>query len=120
VWISKEGDYVDAVAQPGQSGIRVVIEDIFRSFRTFRGLEVPDLVHPAPGLLIDPAVKGGTPVAEGTRVTYDRLAGLRRDGLSVARFVNCIRGSQRSPLRAQPDSRIVLRNLPEWHEGSAG
>jgi uncharacterized protein (DUF433 family)/DNA-binding transcriptional MerR regulator len=84
VWISKEGDYVDTVAQPGQSGIRVVIEDIFRSFRTFRGLEVPDLVHPEPGLLIDPAVKGGTPVAEGTRVTYDRLSGLRRDGLSVA------------------------------------
>jgi uncharacterized protein (DUF433 family) len=47
-------------------------------------LEVPDLVHPAPGLSIDPAVRGGTPVAEGTRVTYDLLAGLRRDGLSVA------------------------------------
>lgn len=83
VWISKDGDYVDAVAQPGQPGIRVVMEDIFRSFTTFRGQHVPDLVHPATGLVIDPAVRGGVPVAEGTRITYDRLAALRQDGLSV-------------------------------------
>lgn len=84
VWMSREGDYVDAVEQPGQPGIKVVMEDIFRSFRTFRGLEVPDLEHPARGLIIDPEVRGGTPVAVGTRVTFDRLAGLREDGLSVA------------------------------------
>jgi uncharacterized protein (DUF433 family) len=84
VWLSRDGDYVDAVEQPGQPGIRVVIEDIFRSFRTSSGRKVPDLVHPAPGLVIDPEVRGGTPVAEGTRITFDRLAGLRADGLSVA------------------------------------
>jgi uncharacterized protein (DUF433 family) len=83
VWISKDGDYVDAVAQPGQSGIRVVMEDVFRSFITSRGQRVPDLVHPAQGLVIDPAVRGGMPVAEGTRITYDRLASLRHDGLTV-------------------------------------
>ncbi len=84
VWISKEGDYIDAVEQPGQPGIKVVMEDIFPSFRTFRGREVPDLVRPAAGLIINPGVRGGCPVAEGTRITFDRLAGLRRDGLSVA------------------------------------
>jgi uncharacterized protein (DUF433 family)/DNA-binding transcriptional MerR regulator len=83
VWLSTEGDYVDTVERPGQAGIRVVMEDLFRSFQTFRGRVVPDLVHPAPGIVIDPEVRGGAPVAEGTRVTYDRLAGLLRDGLSV-------------------------------------
>jgi uncharacterized protein (DUF433 family)/DNA-binding transcriptional MerR regulator len=83
IWISKDGDYVDVVAQPGQPGIHVVMEDIFRSFVTFRGQRVADLVHPALGLLIDPAVRGGVPVAEGTRITYDRLAALRQDGLTV-------------------------------------
>jgi uncharacterized protein (DUF433 family)/DNA-binding transcriptional MerR regulator len=83
VWISKDGEYVDVVEHPGQSGFRVLMEDIFRSFVTHSGREVPDLLHPAPGLVIDPAVRGGAPVAEGTRITYDRLATLRQDGLTV-------------------------------------
>lgn len=84
VWISNEGDYFDVVERPGQSGIKVIMDEIFREFRTERGQDVPDLSRPAAGLTIDPEVRGGIPVAEGTRVTYNTLAGLTRDGLSVA------------------------------------
>jgi uncharacterized protein (DUF433 family)/DNA-binding transcriptional MerR regulator len=83
VWISEDGDYFDIVEHAGQAGISVVMDEIFRGFRTDRGQEVPDLTRPASGLTIDPEVRGGIPVAEGTRVTYNTLAGLTRDGLSV-------------------------------------
>jgi uncharacterized protein (DUF433 family)/DNA-binding transcriptional MerR regulator len=83
VWICDEGDYFDVVERPGQAGIEVIMDEIFREFRTERGQEVPDLTRPAKGLTIDPDVRGGIPVAEGTRVTYNTLSGLTRDGLSV-------------------------------------
>lgn len=84
VWFRAGEEYVDTVEHPGQRGFREVMVSIFRSFETARGQEVPDLERPAAGLVINPTVRGGTPVAEGTRVTFDLLAGLRADGFSVA------------------------------------
>jgi uncharacterized protein (DUF433 family) len=83
VWV-KDDDYIDTLEQPGQAGFPEIMASVFRGFTTLRGREVPDLERPAAGLVIDPAVRGGTPVAEGTRITFDVLAALRQDGLSVA------------------------------------
>ncbi len=81
VWISEDGEYVDVVRHPGQQGITVVMEDVFASFVSARGKTVPDLREPAAGLRVDPGVRGGYPVIEGTRIPYDVVEGLRADGV---------------------------------------
>lgn len=88
VWLTDDGDYIDTVEQPGQPGIRVVMEEVFRSFTTATGRHVPDLNAPAPGLSIDDDVRSGFPVLEGTRIPYDTVAGLAHDGLTVAEIID--------------------------------
>jgi len=82
VWLTEDGDYVDTVEHPGQPGIRVVMEEVFKSFTTVDGRRVPDLHTPAQGLSIDDEVRGGYPVVAGTRIPYDTVASLAEDGLS--------------------------------------
>jgi uncharacterized protein (DUF433 family) len=82
VWISNDGDYFDIVERPGQTGFKVVMDDIFGSFRVGPDRNVPDFGNPAAGITIDSEVRGGYPVAEGTRIPYHVVAGLRRDGLT--------------------------------------
>lgn len=85
VWISDEGDFFDVVERPGQTGIHVVMEDIFREFKSPNSKHtVPNLERPAPGLIVDPGVRGGIPVLEGTRIPYNVVAGLRADGLELS------------------------------------
>ena len=81
VWISSEGDYFDIVTRPGEQGFAVVMESIFRAFETDRGVKVPDLAEPTPGITIDPRVRGGFPVIENSRIPYSVIAGLVNDGL---------------------------------------
>lgn len=83
VWLNDDG-IVDTVGHQGQLSFPELMAGVLGSFTTIRGREVPDLERPARGLIIDPAIRGGTPVAEGTRITFDVLAGLSGDGLSVA------------------------------------
>lgn len=92
VWLTPEGDYIDTVEQPGQPGIRVVMEEVFRSFTTADGRTVPDLSTPAQGLSIDDEVRGGFPVLTGTRIPYDTIAGLAQDGLSDAEIIDLYPG----------------------------
>lgn len=81
-WRVTDDEAVDLTGQPGQHVIAEMI-DIIRSFRNERGERVVDLFAPAPGVQVDPDVRGGFPVAEGTRVPYDVVAGLSDDGLSA-------------------------------------
>lgn len=84
VWISPKGDYVDVIERPGHAALKVVIEDIFRSFTTRDGRYVPDLTEPTEGVTIDPEVRGGFPVIEGTRIPFNVVAGLHADGMTPA------------------------------------
>ena len=88
VWISADGDYFDVVEHPGQAGIRVVMDDIFRPFTTSAGWRVPDLAQPAPGVEVDPEIRGGYPVMEGTRIPFNVIASLAAEGLTVAEIVD--------------------------------
>lgn len=88
VWLTPEGDFIDTVEQPGQAGIRVVMEEVFRSFTTADGRKVPDLTTPAPGLSIDDEVRSGYPVLAGTRIPYDTVAALAQDGLTDADIID--------------------------------
>lgn len=92
VWISPEGDYTDIVERPGHHALKVVLDDIFRSFTTSTGRWVPDLAEPAQGVTIDPEVRGGFPVIEGTRIPFTLVAGLHSDGLTAAEIAELYPG----------------------------
>lgn len=88
VWLTEDGDYIDTVEHPGQPGIRVVMEEVFREFTTASGRQVPDLATPADGVNIDDDIRSGYPVIEGTRIPYDTIAGLAHDGLTDAEIID--------------------------------
>ncbi|MFC5268312.1 DUF433 domain-containing protein [Kribbella qitaiheensis] len=81
VWVTPEGEYVDVLKHPGQGTLKVVMEDLFSAFTTADGRRVPNLGEPATGVTIDPEVRGGYPVIEGTRIPFHVVAGLRADGM---------------------------------------
>ena len=70
----------------GQMQLLAVIGDIIEPFTVRAGVLVPHLLHPRPGLSVDPETQGGTPVIAGTRVPYDAVAGLMRDGVPAERI----------------------------------
>ncbi len=72
---------VNLGSKPGQLQLVAVIGDVIEPFAVRAGVVVPDLLRPRPFLAVDPETQGGTPVIEGTRVPYDAVAGLMRDGV---------------------------------------
>lgn len=44
-------------------------------------VSIPDLLRPREHVTVDPAVRGGIPVIKGTRIPYDEVAALLRDGV---------------------------------------
>jgi uncharacterized protein (DUF433 family)/DNA-binding transcriptional MerR regulator len=72
---------VDLGKNPGQLQLIVVIGDVIEPFAARAGVLVPHLLRPRPWLAVDPETQGGTPVVAGTRVPYDAVAGLMRDGV---------------------------------------
>ncbi len=83
VWRVSEHEAVALTAHPGQHVIAEMI-DILDGFTGAHGRLVVPLLQPAPGVRVDPAVRGGYPVVDGTRVPYDLVAGLLADGMAPA------------------------------------
>jgi uncharacterized protein (DUF433 family) len=84
LWVPEQGDPVDVVVSPGQQAWTFVGEDVLGPFRDRRGEEVVALREPYEQISVDPEVLGGYPVIKGTRVPYDIVAGLVKDGLPSA------------------------------------
>lgn len=82
VWKVSTELAVDLTGQPGHQVIAEMV-DILGAFRGARGREVVPLLRPKPGVAVDPEVRGGYPVIEGTRVPYDVVAALLGDGLGA-------------------------------------
>ncbi|MFD0740703.1 DUF433 domain-containing protein [Phytohabitans flavus] len=81
VLVAPDGDHgVDLADRPGHHVTVLAIGDVLESF-PFRDIEVPSLRRPQPRISVDPSVRRGTPVVAGTRVSYDLVAGLLRDGV---------------------------------------
>ncbi|HKS98055.1 MAG TPA: DUF433 domain-containing protein [Rugosimonospora sp.] len=78
---------VDLVDKPGQSLTVVNLGDVLQSF-PLGDVEVPNLLHPRRRISVDPQVRGGHPVVAGTRVPFELVAGLVRDGVSPARVAD--------------------------------
>ena len=83
VWRISADEAIDLTRSPGQ-GLLVHMVDIFAPFVNMQDQNVVDLRRPKPGISVDPEVRGGFPVVEGTRVPYDLVASLLNDGLDVA------------------------------------
>jgi uncharacterized protein (DUF433 family) len=92
VWRPTETVAIDLTGQPAHQVIAEML-DILGRFRAGDG-EVLPLLRPVPGVAVDPEVRGGYPVVEGTRVPYDVVAGLVDDGLDpeeIAGFYPSVR-----------------------------
>lgn len=70
---------VDLVVRPGQR-VLAGMRDVFEPFNVGE-VVVPDLYNPRPELSVDPSVRGGQPVVRDTRVQFDLVADLMRDGV---------------------------------------
>lgn len=79
VLVDDEGA-VDLVDRPGQTVTVVKLGDVLLSF-PLGDIVVPNLAHPRPQISVDPGVRGGHPVVAGTRVPYELVASLVRDGV---------------------------------------
>jgi uncharacterized protein (DUF433 family)/DNA-binding transcriptional MerR regulator len=76
-------EVVNLGTKPGQLQLLAVIGEIIEPFAARAGVLVPHLLHPRPLLAVDPETQGGIPVITGTRVPYDSVASLMRDGVAA-------------------------------------
>lgn len=82
LWVdASRQSYVDLVQRPGQERAPVVMDEVFGPFRDKDGALVRPLYEPLPHIRVSPEVRGGYPVIKGTRVPYDNVATLVRDGI---------------------------------------
>ncbi|MDP4505801.1 MULTISPECIES: DUF433 domain-containing protein [unclassified Nonomuraea] len=68
---------VDLLRQPGNVVLAGMV-DVFGEFDGRVGRVLP-FQRPVPGVVVDPEIRSGFPVIEGTRVGYDQVAGLMAD-----------------------------------------
>jgi uncharacterized protein (DUF433 family) len=83
VWRISGEEAIDLTRSPGQ-GLLAHMVDIFAPFVNMQNQDVVDLRQPKPGISVDPEIRGGFPVVDGTRVPYDLVASLLDDGLAMA------------------------------------
>jgi uncharacterized protein (DUF433 family)/DNA-binding transcriptional MerR regulator len=81
VWRISSDEAVALTGQPKNFVIAQMV-DILAAFPGMRGRQVVPLYEPEPGVRVDPEVRGGYPVIDGTRIPYDLVAGLLADGMS--------------------------------------
>ncbi|MGI8415097.1 MAG: DUF433 domain-containing protein [Nakamurella sp.] len=79
ILVRSPDEAIDLVRQPGQS-VMAVMSDVLGEF-TSGELSVPNMYHPRELITIDPDIRGGRPVVRGTRVPFESVAALVRDGV---------------------------------------
>jgi uncharacterized protein (DUF433 family) len=73
---------IDLVKKPGQT-LLAYMRDVLAPFTNSRDIEVPALLQPRENISVDPEVRGGVPVIDGTRVSYETVAELVADGIQL-------------------------------------
>jgi uncharacterized protein (DUF433 family)/DNA-binding transcriptional MerR regulator len=113
-WISPDGEYLDVLQRPGQGGLKVVMDDVFNSFTTSDGRRVPSLREPTTGVTIDPDVRGGYPVIEGTRIPFHLVVGLQADGMPAEEIAELYPSVTSADVDGAAElARLVAENT--WH-----
>ncbi|MFE3447680.1 DUF433 domain-containing protein [Nonomuraea sp. NPDC059194] len=83
IYLIEPGQATDLVRRKANVVIHEMV-DVLRPF--YRdGRHIPDLLRPREHVTVDPAIRGGMPVIKGTRVPYDEVAALLRDGVPADR-----------------------------------
>jgi uncharacterized protein (DUF433 family) len=81
------GEILDLSNYPGQRQL-LVVGDVIEPFTSRTGVLIPDLLHPRDNLAVNPGTQGGTPVIAGSRVPYDVVAGLMKDGVPAEKIAD--------------------------------
>ena len=76
---STDGATIDIAKEPGQE-VLGTLENVFAAFETRQNKKVDPLLHPRPGVEVNPDRLGGWPTISGTRVPFDTIARLIEDG----------------------------------------
>ncbi|PYC76903.1 hypothetical protein C7C46_21185 [Streptomyces tateyamensis] len=79
IYLADPEHAVDLVRSKGNVVIHDMVDVLAPFYRG--GRRIPDLLEPRPHVSIDPAVRGGEPVVEGTRIPATEVAALLRDGV---------------------------------------
>ncbi|MER7213236.1 DUF433 domain-containing protein [Streptosporangium sp. NPDC000239] len=80
----EDEEAIDLLKRPGNSVLAELV-DVFGEFEGRVGQVLP-FQRPVAGVLVDPEVRGGFPVVEGTRVGYDQVAGLMADSVPAEKI----------------------------------
>jgi uncharacterized protein (DUF433 family) len=72
---------VDLLRQKGNVVIHQFVE-VLQPFYV-QGRQIPALLEPREHVQVDPGVRGGEPVIAGTRIPYDEVAAMLRDGVAA-------------------------------------
>jgi uncharacterized protein (DUF433 family) len=70
---------VDLVRRRGNVVIHEMVDVLQPFYRN--GRQIPNLLHPRNHLAVDPLIRGGEPVIEGTRIPASEVAALLKDGI---------------------------------------
>jgi uncharacterized protein (DUF433 family) len=81
IYLAEEDHAVDLVSRRAHVVIHQIV-DVLQPFYV-QGRQIPALLDPRPHVEVDPAVRGGEPVITGTRIPYEDVASLMRDGVSA-------------------------------------
>jgi uncharacterized protein (DUF433 family) len=79
IYLADSDHAVDLIRSKGNVVIHQFI-DVLRPFYV-QGRQIPDLLNPRANVEVDPEVRGGEPVISGTRIPYEDVAALMRDGV---------------------------------------
>ncbi|HEY0616658.1 MAG TPA: DUF433 domain-containing protein [Kribbella sp.] len=79
---------VDLVDQPGHQVTTVDMAEVLQPFAAAGDVVVPDLLHPRRAILVDPEIRSGHPVVSGTRVPFELIASLVRDGVPTGEIAD--------------------------------
>lgn len=79
IYLADEEHAVDLVGRKGNIVIHQFVEVLAPFY--VQGRQIPALLEPREHVQIDPGVRGGEPVIAGTRIPYDEVAALMRDGV---------------------------------------
>ncbi len=84
IYLAVPDQAVDLVKKKANVVIHEMVDVLQPFYRD--GRHIPPLLQPRAHVAVDPAIRGGVPVIEGTRVPYDEVAALLRDGVPPERI----------------------------------
>jgi uncharacterized protein (DUF433 family) len=87
-WVESDLDSHDLTGLSTSHPVLAQMVDVLDGFTDQDDRDIPPLFRPRHGIEVDPGVRGGYPVIEGTRVPFDAVASLVEDGIPPERIAD--------------------------------